>query len=82
MNEIKNGPEKERRDGERRSIEKRETARELDELLHLAQEIGGRLANEIHGDAYENVRKLNELIHEAHGQLMIVQQELGVFPVA
>jgi len=78
MHEIEGMPEKERRDGERRASEKREMASELDELLHLAQEIGGRLANGVHGDAYDDVRRLNELLHEARNQLTVVQRNLAM----
>ena len=76
MHEKKGTAEEDRREGERRDSEKRETATELDEILHLAQQICGRLANEIHGDAYDGVRKVNEMLHAAHLQLMAVQRNL------
>lgn len=44
--------------------EQRETARALAELMRLAQEMGRRLANETHGELYDDVRFLNELLHQ------------------
>ena len=77
MDEIEGTAEEERREGERRNDEKHETCNELDEVLHLAQTIGHRLASEIHGDAFDSVQKLNEILHDAHIQLMVVQLNLA-----
>jgi len=35
----------------------------------VAQEMGQRLANETHGEAYAPVRELNELLHQARMQV-------------
>lgn len=45
--------------------EQRETSRELVSLLRVTQEMGRRLAYETHGDLYDDVRTLNELLHES-----------------
>ena len=51
------------------NIERRETILKLSELLTCAQQMGKRLADETHGDDYSPVRRINELLHEAHQQL-------------
>ena len=48
---------------------RRETIEELTDLLAVAQQMGQRLANETHGDAYAGVRKFNELLHLARVRL-------------
>lgn len=45
--------------------ERRETIDELSDLFRVVQEMGRRLADETHGDAYSQVRELNELLHQA-----------------
>lgn len=54
---------------ETRKGERRETINELSDLLFVAQEMGGRLANETHGNAYSQVTQLNEFLHQARIQL-------------
>ena len=54
----------ETRDGERR-----ETIEELSDLLHVVQEMGRRLADETHGEPYDAVRELNQIIHLARLKL-------------
>jgi len=54
---------------ETREGERRETIEELSDLLFVVQEMGRRLANETHGDAYSQVRQLNEFLHQARIQL-------------
>lgn len=49
--------------------ERRETINELSDLLHLAQEMGRRLANETHGSSYAYVEELNRLLHQTRSQL-------------
>jgi uncharacterized coiled-coil protein SlyX len=44
--------------------ERRETIEELSDLLAVVQEMGVRLANETHGDDYDLVRELNDLLHQ------------------
>lgn len=48
--------------------EQQETARELAELLRLAQAMGRRLESETHGALYADVRSLLELLHQARLQ--------------
>jgi hypothetical protein len=60
-----------------RESEARETIGELSDLLFVVQEVGHRLANEIHGDAYAQVRQLNELLHQSRLQLNQIQDGLG-----
>ena len=58
---------------ETREGERRETVYELSDLLLVVQEMGHRLANESHGDAYAPVRELNELLHKARQQIEIIK---------
>lgn len=57
--------------------ERLETIEELTDLLVVVQEMGRRLANETHGDAYANVRELNELLHQARVQLVKIRNDVG-----
>lgn len=53
-----------------------ETSRELVNLLRVTQEMGRRLAYETHGDLYEEVRVLNELLHESRVKADSIQDRL------
>ena len=53
--------------------ERRQTIYALSDLLLVAQEMGQRLANETHGDAYALVRELNEILHQARLQIEEIQ---------
>lgn len=53
-----------------------ETARELVSLLRVAQEMGRRLAYETHGDLYDEVRLLNELLHQSRNKADTIQDRL------
>lgn len=55
----------------------RETARELAELLRLGQEMGRRLANETHGDMYDDVRLLVSLLHQVRAQADVIDAKLN-----
>lgn len=57
--------------------EQRETARELAELMHLAQEMGRRLSNETHGDMYDDVRVLVSLLHQTRAQADVIDAKLN-----
>ena len=50
-----------------------ETAGELGDLLALVQKMGRRLANLTHGVEYDLVLELNELLHEARVQMVLIQ---------
>ncbi len=54
---------------ETREGERRETIAELSDLFLVVQEMGRRLADETHGDAYAQVRELNELLHQVRIQI-------------
>lgn len=56
--------------------EQRETAMELADLMRLAQEMGRRLANETHGDMYDEVHKLVTLLHQARIQADLIETKL------
>lgn len=56
--------------------EQKETARELADILRVTQEMGRRLASETHGDLYEDVRLLNELLHESRTKADFIQDQL------
>ena len=62
---------------ETREGERRETIDELSELLVVVQEMGRRLADESHGDAYSGVRELNETLHQARLLLGKIKDEAG-----
>ena len=47
------------------------------EMMLVMQEMGQRLANETHGDAYASVRELNELLHQARLQIEQIKAERG-----
>lgn len=49
--------------------EQHETARELADILRIAQEMGQRLTRETHGDLYDDVRVLNENLRDLRQQL-------------
>lgn len=57
--------------------EQRETARELTDILRLAQEMGRRLANETHGEMYDDVRLLVSLLHQARAQADVIDAKLN-----
>lgn len=49
-----------------------ETARELADVLRIAQEMGQRLSKETHGDLYDDVRELNENLRDLRQQLDVI----------
>lgn len=53
--------------------ERRETIEELSDLLVVVQEMGRRLANETHGESYDMVRELNEILHTARLKIGEIQ---------
>ena len=55
--------------------ERRETIDELSDLMIVVQEMGRRLADETHGDAYSSVRELNELLHQSRVQLQKIRDD-------
>lgn len=57
--------------------EQGETARELAELLRLAQEMGRRLSNETHGETYDDVRLLISLLHQVRAQADLIDAKLN-----
>lgn len=66
---VRMGANKDRR----RSPVRRETIVVLIEQLSLAQRTGQWLSNETHGDAYCQVRELNEYLHLAQRKLREIQ---------
>ncbi len=63
--------------------EQGETARELAELMRLAQEMGRRLGNETHGEMYDEVRLLISLLHQTRAQADVIDAKLNsVDPIA
>lgn len=57
--------------------ERRETIEELTDVLAVAQQMGQRLANETHGEAYASVREFNELLHLARVRLARIRDAAG-----
>ena len=58
---------------ETREGARREIIDELSDVLFVAQKMGRRLADATHGDAYDNVRELNEFLHLARLRLLSAQ---------
>lgn len=56
--------------------EQQETARELADMLRLAQAMGRRLEDETHGDRYDDVRAIVSLLHQARTKMDVLQQSL------
>lgn len=54
--------------------ERQETIHELSDLLYVVQDMGQRLANETHGEAYTQVRELNERLHQIRVFLAKIQR--------
>lgn len=54
--------------------ERTETVVELLELLSIVQKMGHRLAYETHGESYDLVHELNELLHQAREKIELIQQ--------
>ena len=61
-------------DSETREAERRETVEELAELFFVVQEMGRRLANETHGNSYDLVRELNDLLHQTRAKISAIQE--------
>lgn len=57
--------------------EQRETAQELAEITRLAQEMGRRLANETHGELYDEVRLMLNLLHQTRAQADLINSHLN-----
>ncbi len=55
--------------------DRQEAVIELAELVHLAQETGRRLANESHGERYELVREVNDLLHQIRAKVELIQAQ-------
>lgn len=53
--------------------ERLQTIEELSGLLFVVQDMGGRLADETHGDAYDLIRDLNNLLHQARAALTLIK---------
>jgi hypothetical protein len=62
--------------------EQRETVRELRDILRIGQEMGRRLANETHGELYDDVRALVMLLHETRGHANAIAQKLHIDDVS
>ncbi len=54
--------------------ERLQTIEELSGLLFVVQDMGGRLADETHGEAYDLIRDLNNLLHQARAALTLIKQ--------
>ena len=52
--------------------ERLETIEELSELLQVVQEMGRRLSNETHGNAYDLVQDLNAVLQQARRQINLI----------
>jgi hypothetical protein len=59
---------------EKLTEERNETVKELSGLFVIVQEMGRRLANETHGEAYDLVRELNELLHQTRLKINQIEQ--------
>ncbi len=59
------------------AAEQAETARELADIMRLAQEMGQRLCNETHGEMYDEVRMLISLLHQTRAQADLIDAKLN-----
>lgn len=59
---------------ETKNEERQEIVEELSALLFVIQEMGHRFAQETHGETYDQVRELNELLHQARAKMEQIQQ--------
>lgn len=57
-------------------IERYETVDELSQLFGVVQAMGHRLAEETHGPSYDEVRELNEDLHQARMKIDAIQAKL------
>ena len=55
-------------------MERSETVAELLELLMIVQGMGHRLATQTHGEAYDLVRELNELLHQTRVEMELIEK--------
>jgi hypothetical protein len=55
--------------------EQQETARELADILRIAQEMGQRLSRETHGELYDDVREFNEQLSQVRRSLDALAQK-------
>jgi len=60
--------------------ERNETIEELTDLVVVVQEMGHRLAYETHGDDYDQVRELNELLHQVRIKITQIRQGANIPP--
>lgn len=61
-------------------LERDMTLEQLAQLLSAVQGMGRKLANESHGRSYDAVRELNELLHRARMQLLVIEREAQALP--
>jgi hypothetical protein len=61
-------------------IERYQTIEEIAQLFGVVQAMGHRLAEETHGASYDEVRALNELLHQARMKIEAIQAEYSAFP--
>lgn len=54
--------------------ERGETVSELLELLRVIQEMGHRLATETHGESYNLIQELNELLHQVREKVELIEK--------
>lgn len=59
---------------ETKNEERQEIVEELSALLFVIQEMGHRFAQKTHGETYDQVRELNELLHQARAKMEQIQQ--------
>lgn len=56
--------------------ERYEALDELSQLFGVVQAMGHRLADETHGPSYDDVRELNEYLHQARMKIDAIQAQL------
>lgn len=55
--------------------ERSETVAELSDLFFVVQEMGQRLAKETHGDSYDLVLELNQILHRAREKIHQIERD-------
>jgi hypothetical protein len=58
------------------AVERFEALEELSQLFGVVQAMGLRLADETHGASYDDVRDLNEILHQARKKIDLIQTDM------
>jgi hypothetical protein len=57
-------------------LERYEAMEDLSQLFGVVQAMGRRLSEETHGSSYDDVRELNELLHQVRHRIDVIQTDM------